>query len=239
MSNNVQDAAGHEPSSEGPPENPTLLSAVPYVLTLFSTFLTGLLFVVINAPLLPDSIHGNTCPDFGALIDKIQSAYGALASLSAKNFTLALMLLLPVAYAIQQLSAAIAMIVGEILNIFKSWLFTPLSFMKRPQNRRLWGCKPGLKQEWEWEFFNYCIYWGLFTNCLIFLFLVRRLLGRWPILLLPILAFQVGLAIARSRVMYLVHEECLPKDGKTTHRAVAMEIWLVLKCLLKRVRLLK
>lgn len=253
-------------------EKPTLLlSSIPYLLILFSTLITGLLFVVLNGPLLIDCIQGTAAQDantqssvgqtsvaqgavatkkrdktFGDLSTEILHRYKTLADLPVKNFMLALMILLPVGYAVQQLSGTIANIwvmiatlVRPYLYDFRKWLlrkchwmdrllekcgfrlvdspaelFAPRHFTRRETIRNDWPSKGlALKSEWEWEFFNFCIYWSIFTNCLVFCVLVWVILRKPPVPLLILLCLPLAHAHYRSCIMQQVHKECLDATG--------------------------
>jgi hypothetical protein len=263
-------------------EKPTLLlSSIPYLLILFSTLITGLLFVVMNGPLLIDCIHDAPAQDakthstvnqsptsqgavatnrkdktFSDLITEIMDRYKTLAELPAKNFILGLMILLPVGYAVQQFYVTVAylwvMIATPVRLRFyhlRKWLlrkypwigwllgkcglptekleksppelFSHRCFMDRPQKiRNDWPSKGlAVKSEWEWEFFNFCIYWSIFTNCLVFCVLVWVILRRPPpVPLLILLGLQLAHAHYRSCIMHQVHKECLEATGAPQER---------------------
>lgn len=82
------------------------------------------------------------------------------------------------------------------------------------------------KLEWEWEFVNFVIYWGIFTNISVFgllsLLLVNNRSKFFLFSLLAVWAFALFQSMMRSRTMQNVHCECLMQyDHQSKARTLA------------------
>lgn len=208
-------------------ETATLANVVPFLMVLFAISLLGFLFLVINGPLLVDLLCSQRYPTLGDLLTVIIARYKSVAP-CASNFSLtigAFFLSLQVGYVVQMISGSFASVFGLLLGWLTSdrlAVFSARQYATKHHGEfKIWLHENrASKLEWEWEFFNYCVYWGLFTNIVIFVILGFVLvihLGWWPSVIgLFICLFLLINCMMRSYTMRLVHEACLAKAGIET-----------------------
>jgi hypothetical protein len=232
----------------GQVEKPTLQAVVPYLMFLSAISILGLLFLVLNAPLFLEFFKPESPTNMLELLRAEAKWYRTVIAPSATHVTITLLLSLPLGFAVQQFSGMLATLTttvtygakDAIINLFECKLvrlphaktlatklkdfrlFSASRFLEDYHGTfKIWLLRNRTeKLEWEWEFFNYTMYWGLFANASICLILVNfftaGLSEHSGLVFGTVLwAFFALQAIIRSRTMQLVHEQCVAKAGIT------------------------
>ena len=207
----------------------TVVSAVAHLMVLFAIALLGFFFLVANAPLLADVLRSHRYNTLGDLIRLIITrSKSSAAPLGSSHFALGMgpaLLSLLLGFMVQQVSGSVAF-AFSLLSPKRFRLFSARQFMGRQHGSfKTWlHDHHACKIEWDWEFFNYCVYWGLFTNVSAFVVLCFLLVprGDWEPLV-PCSVFCLFLlfqCLCRSRTMFLVHEACLEEHAASTNKIV-------------------
>jgi len=203
-------------------------AGIPFVPLFLTLLFVGAVFLVFNIPLLIALAQGQTFPSFDTLLLRGYVAFwrelfspGDGAFVLAALFFLSLVLGLLLTPIDRLLSYFISLLAHSIerrvaapkrrkqLLFFSSARFAArdysafLSWLMRDKNAKL---------HWEWELFNYYLYWGLFTNVAVFVLLdamlMWGLLPAWQLLLfngLP-LCIALSYSLTRSVSMGATHE---------------------------------
>ncbi|MBI3810273.1 MAG: hypothetical protein HY284_07435 [Nitrospirae bacterium] len=213
---------------------PSIASAFPYVMMLSAFFLVGQLFLSINGLLIVELLDGAKYDTLGEIV-----VLGVIGKWSQ------ILELIPGA-GILTLIFFGSIIAGFVLNIFSQFLssvgcwaiqlllracfwidptktegidfFTGAKFMS-PEYAKFTAWLLGHRAEklqWEWEIFNYYLYWGISANALIFTILTY-LLAPSPAFWLPLIGFLILATyslIGRSMTLANFHSFCLKKMGK-------------------------
>ncbi len=203
----------------------------PFVMVLTTTFLLGAIFVLTNGPLIVVLVKGNTFSGARSMLTNglmpiwdsaTQSAGGISSSFLFLALSLVVGLLLtPFARALTIVSIFIWERLKRLrlLRRFATSLpaFTSLAFADPAYTAMLaWLItRREAKLHWEWELFNYYVFWSVFTNVAICIALLSLLLSR-AVSLVDLLIFAAAacvvgflfflFAAAHSDVMTTVHE---------------------------------
>lgn len=194
-----------------------------YFMILFSFFLIGGLFLLINSPLLIDLLNEKTYPDFNhAFISTIQKWKEFLNMDFNGEFliiysSLALIMgyiIKGVSYFFMFIPVKIEKIISRLKlfkrfrikksfnpsNYFESSFLNAILFSNRSESNRL---------HWEWENFNYYLQWGIFTNFLIWAILLYFLIKppNFPFFYISLfILFLLGLGCIRSIVLQAFYD---------------------------------
>lgn len=194
----------------------------PFVMVLTTTFLLGAIFVILNGPPLILLLKGDNYSGLHSLIftglgpmwvKASHSTPGMFSSFLFLALSLVVGLLLtPIDRAI----TAVSTYIWQFRRIRRRHSslppFTSLAMMDPSYVAMLaWLIKRrDAKLHWEWELFNYYVYWSLFTNVLICISLLVAILWPMPpfqmVTCLGVLLLFFGFAGMRSDFMAQVHE---------------------------------
>lgn len=196
----------------------------PFAMAITAIFFSGSVFVLFNGPLLIQMLNGKFFSNSTELINNgIFSPWLAVMQTSSSIFSISVFLLLSfitgiVLTPIERLNVAIISLPLNLLASVFSRLrrykpFTPSEMVAEDYEHILgWLLtKPSEKSHWEWELFNYYVYWSIATNSVIFSLLSPFLLKTLVFSLESIIYFLlcgifIGFALLHSCMMYRVHQ---------------------------------
>jgi hypothetical protein len=195
------------------PDIKSITTVFTYLLLLFSYFLIGFVFLLINGPLLKDVLLGTEY--FQDVIESvIQQNWDYLG---ARFSLLYVFSALVIGFVLNPVSQIISWVLGSILTLFFKHLgrpqdfFTPAKYVTKNYaefSAWLLRHKPE-KLIWEWELFNYNLYWGLSTNTLVFFMLTWKLLKSSNLWLLFVCLLLTSISLGRSKSMGALHQYCV------------------------------
>lgn len=195
---------------------------VPYLLFVSAVFLVGFVFVTMNGPLLlallepkqPTSL-GELVQSYLRIIERILSSSSAIVVIAGSLACLISgflfnMLAQSVAFACGMAGRLVMHLPGLRRLFPDARFFTGASYFRRDHPAlRLWLLKnPAAKLQWEWELFNFVLYWGLATNIIVTTLIVYMLIGTLLVPLVAFSSFVSAYSILRSRIMLQYQEQC-------------------------------
>ena len=198
------------------------ISAIPFVLAVAATFLSGAVFITINGPLLFLLVEGKSFDSFSLIcreaIALFLSAFQTKNSLTATTHLIFIcfvfgLLLTPMERFFTIFISWVANKYGDnSKNALKKKFFSPTSMLGDNYAALLaWLLRnPPEKISWEWQLFHYRINWTLVVNVIVFLTLSILLMNSWNLLiiltLLLVLLMFLSFAFLHSKLMANVHE---------------------------------
>lgn len=201
---------------------------VPYMLFVGAVFLTGFVFAILNVPLLW-LFRQPLYPSDGAELFRLyceQVLTFMAASDSASGFLVLALLCLATGFFVNLASEAMATVAGGMvmglarfpgvrLIVPDARLFTYASYFADGHAKfRLWLlANPAAKLQWEWELFNFVLYWGFTTNLLAAYVMAHALTGSSVSLLLVLCVVTGAYSLLRSRVLLRYQDECVASMG--------------------------
>jgi len=198
----------------------------PFIMVITTILFKGSLFLTFNTPLLylliQTSGYSNTIALFSTgLFPLWSSAIQFGNNLVAVSLFLFLSIIIGTLFTpVERLISVVITIILEALIrvrplIAQKYRLFDSKEMMMPEYSPVLGwllLNPGHKSHWEWELFNYYVYWSVATNVIIFSTLTLVLI--WPNIGLIDLAICfvitgifLGFALLHSLVMYRVHEQ--------------------------------
>ena len=203
---------------------PTIGRVVPYLLFVGSVFMTGFVLIVVNVPIAWQFARVPRPVDAMELLRRYADfmlAFIAVAG-SASAFLAFVLASLVSGFVVNMIAEGVATIVGYsvmglarlpgIKRVVGSLrLFTYATYFEEGHAAfRLWLlANPPAKLQWEWELFNFALYWGLTTNLLIALCSTSLLLGAivWGLLVVGL--FVCAYSLLRSWILLRYQLECV------------------------------
>lgn len=207
-----------------------LIGRFPFVMVLTTTFLRGILFVLLNLPLISPVIQSESYPTLANLLLNAHLSFArTIVSLedSTGSFLLIFLIIsiaLGIGLILEPVERGISYIIILPINIYKAnrgkrmkreieSQFFNSSMMLSPDYSRLlewFFIHTNQRSHWEWELFHYYISWSIFVNLAIYsglsIYLLRSSISFVEVIVILIgnLAFLI-FALLRCKVMANVH----------------------------------
>jgi hypothetical protein len=195
----------------------------PFAMAVTSIFFSGNVFVLFNAPLIVLLLSNKTFLSFIDLLNNgVFIFWKSLTQTSNNIFSIAVFLLLsfiagviitPFERLLVTITIlSISIILRKIKRFKRMCFFTPREMLTDDYEDILgWLLSnPSEKSHWEWELFNYYIYWSVATSsfvaALISVFLLRGSISILELVILfTLIGTFFGFAVLHSLVMGKVH----------------------------------
>lgn len=187
-------------------------------------FLVGFVFVALNAPLLWELSQFSGYVDGAALIKSYGDRLSGLVSsqASAAVYLAGILVCLVAGFLVNIPSQFVAVVCGRIATaaarlpglrklVPDGAFFSGANYFDKDHAAlRLWLlANPAAKLQWEWELFNFMLYWGLSTNLLGAAVLTLLLTGKLSLIIVVLASASCAYSQLRSRIMIQYQNECV------------------------------
>lgn len=209
----------------------------PFAMAITSTFFTGSVFLLFNGPLILLLISNKTYTGtFDLISNGLFSVWLSVTQSSGSIFSVTILLLLSfiigvIITPIERLTVTLittplSIIFSKIKILESTYFFTPREMLLSDYDIILaWlMVKPSEKSHWEWELFNYYIYWSIAINSAVLSFISLYLI-RSSYQIIEVLIYLVvdcaliGFALLHSIIMFRVHDRYRKASSNSSERS--------------------